>query len=140
MGDFGSQKTVGIRIRNQWICARSTHLAHMCDFKMDSFVESFQCSLLLQCWSPGVPRQIQWCFSFSSFVSVGVLFFSSLYCARHSLERELCYYPSKSGHSSAQWFEEKKIVTFFICHFLKVHLSVFLKPMRCTRKSQFKKT
>lgn len=133
MGDFGSQEAVGIRIGNQWICACSTHLAHMCDFKMDSFVESFQCSLLLQCWSPGVPLQIQWCFSFSSFVSVGVLFFSSLYCVRHSLERELCYYPRKSGHSSAQWFEEKKNNYIFylsfseitsICYF-KTHESMY---------------
>jgi len=49
VGDFGSQEAVGIRIGNQWIHACSTHLPHMCEFKMDSFMESFQCLLLSQC-------------------------------------------------------------------------------------------
>lgn len=49
----------------------------------------------------------------TAFISCGasvdtiVLFFSSLRCARPSLERELCYYLRKSGSGSAVWFEGK---------------------------------
>ena len=47
-------------------------------------------------------------------VDTVVLCFSSLHCARPSLERELCYYLRKSGSGSAMWFEGKISCIFFL--------------------------
>lgn len=72
------------------------------------------------------------CFSFSFFV----LFFSSLHRAGHSLERELCYSPRKSGYSSVMWFEEKSSYIFYfsfseitsICYFKNLWVDIQVCP------------
>lgn len=63
-------------------------------------------------------------YSATAFISCGasvdtiVLFFSSLRCARPSLERELCYYLRKSGSGLTVWFEGKiSCVSFLLVIF-----------------------